>query len=139
MGIHDFPGIGLNPDFVETDIIIFKFDHPELSADEFIAKLKEKNVLALTTPAKDIRFVTHKDIDVKNTATKYLSGSAEIKRVFKEYLKKWCRNNKFRIKNHQQFISDTEDMFEMVHDRIIDELEHFYPLVRNVSNSQAVI
>lgn len=63
MEIHDFPGIGLNPDFVETDIIIFKFDHPELSADEFIAKLKEKNVLALATPAKDIRFVTHKDID----------------------------------------------------------------------------
>ena len=28
-----------------------------------IAKLKEKNVLALVTPAKDIRFVTHKDVD----------------------------------------------------------------------------
>jgi threonine aldolase len=63
LGIHTLPGIGLNPDLVETDIIIFKFDHDQLSADEFIAKLKEKNVLALVTPAKDIRFVTHKDID----------------------------------------------------------------------------
>jgi threonine aldolase len=61
--IQNFPGIGLNPDFVETDIIIFKFDHPEITADEFIVRLKEKNVLALATPAKDIRFVTHKDID----------------------------------------------------------------------------
>jgi threonine aldolase len=63
MGIHDLPGVALNPDHVETDIIIFKFDHPELTADEFITNLKEKNVLALVTPAKDIRFVTHKDVD----------------------------------------------------------------------------
>jgi threonine aldolase len=63
MGIHDLPGIGLNPDHVETDIIIFKFDHPELSAEEFITELGKKNILALVTPAKDIRFVTHKDVD----------------------------------------------------------------------------
>jgi len=61
--IHDLPGVSLNPDHVETDIIIFKFDHPLLSADGFITKLKDKNVLALVTPAKDIRFVTHKDVD----------------------------------------------------------------------------
>jgi len=63
MEIHDLPGIGLNPEYVETDIIIFKFDHPKLTADDLITKLKEKNVLALATPAKDIRFVTHKDVD----------------------------------------------------------------------------
>jgi threonine aldolase len=63
MEINDLPGINLNPEHVETDIIIFGFDHPEISTDEFIAKLKEKNVLALATPAKDIRFVTHKDVD----------------------------------------------------------------------------
>jgi threonine aldolase len=62
-GIHDLPGIDLNVEHVETDIIIFGFDHPGLSADEFIAKLKEKGVLALATPGKDIRFVTHKDVD----------------------------------------------------------------------------
>lgn len=62
-GIHDLPGIGLNPEHVETDIILFKFDHPRLTSDTFIAKLKERNILALATHAKDIRFVTHKDID----------------------------------------------------------------------------
>ncbi|MGD8539661.1 MAG: GntG family PLP-dependent aldolase [Candidatus Aminicenantes bacterium] len=61
--IHKLPGIGLNPEFVETDIIIFKFDHPKLSADDLISELKARDVLALATPAKDIRFVTHKDID----------------------------------------------------------------------------
>jgi threonine aldolase len=63
MGIHELPGIGLDPELVETDIIIFKFDHPKFSVDEFITKLKERDVLALATPAKDVRFVTHKDID----------------------------------------------------------------------------
>lgn len=63
MGIHDLPGIGLNLSHVETDIVIFRFDHQDLTAEEFITRLKEKKVLALVTPAKDIRFVTHKDID----------------------------------------------------------------------------
>jgi len=62
-GIYDLPGIDLNVEHVETDIIIFGFDHPGMSADEFIAKLEERGVLALVTPAKDIRFVTHKDVD----------------------------------------------------------------------------
>lgn len=62
-GIHDCPGIILNPDHVETDIVLFEFAHPRLSADEFIAALREMDVLALVTPAKAIRFVTHNDID----------------------------------------------------------------------------
>ena len=80
--------------------------------------------------------LTHSDIEVKNTATKYLSGSADLKRVFKGYLKKWSRNKELRIKDHEQFVKDTRDMFEMVQDRAIDETENFYPLVRSVTGSQ---
>ena len=80
--------------------------------------------------------LTHSDIEVKNTATKYLSGSADLKRVFKGYLKKWSRNKELRIKDHDQFVKDTRDMFEMVQDRAIDETENFYPLVRSVTGSQ---
>jgi succinate dehydrogenase flavin-adding protein (antitoxin of CptAB toxin-antitoxin module) len=83
--------------------------------------------------------LTHSDVDVKNTATKYLSGSADLKRVFKGYIKRWCHNNQLRIKDHEQFISDTKDMFEMVQERAIDESENFYPLVRDVATSQAVV
>lgn len=81
--------------------------------------------------------LTHSDADIKNTAGKFLSGSAEIKRVFKQYVKRWCRNKELRIKNHEQFIAETREMFEMIQDRIIDENEKFYPVVRKVNGEKS--
>ncbi|MBN1224261.1 MAG: threonine aldolase, partial [Candidatus Aminicenantes bacterium] len=63
LAIHDLPGITLNPDHVETDIIIFGFNHGRLSIPEFLGKLEERRVLALATSGARIRLVTHKDID----------------------------------------------------------------------------
>jgi len=63
LAIHDLPGIALNPDHVETDIIIFGFNHPRISIPEFLEKMNERKVLALGTSGGRIRFVTHKDID----------------------------------------------------------------------------
>lgn len=62
LAIAELPGITLNPEHVQTNIFLFGFKHPRLSVPEFLAKLKEKRVLALATTG-DIRFVTHKDID----------------------------------------------------------------------------
>ena len=59
--ISSIPGIRLDPADIETNIVIFGFDHPHYSIQEFLAKLKEKSVLALATTG-GIRFVTHKDV-----------------------------------------------------------------------------
>ncbi|MCK5903190.1 MAG: hypothetical protein KAG28_08560 [Cocleimonas sp.] len=69
----------------------------------------------------------HNDADIKNTARDFMSGSVEIKRVIAQYTKRWCKKGTLRIKNHEQFISDTEDIFELVWKRIINESEHLYP------------
>ena len=61
-GIAGLPGIQLDPGDIETNIVIFGFDHPRYSIPEFLAKLKENAVLALATTG-GIRFVTHKDVD----------------------------------------------------------------------------
>jgi threonine aldolase len=60
--IAGMPGIELRPADVETNIIIFGFSHPRLSAFSFLDEMRKRNVLALAT-AGGIRFVTHKDID----------------------------------------------------------------------------
>ncbi len=80
--------------------------------------------------------LTHNDQKVKNTAENFLSGSAEIKRVFKQYTKRWCHNHKLRIKDHDRFVKETNEMFEMIQVRIISETEKFYPVVRNVYGEQ---
>ena len=76
--------------------------------------------------------LVHSDKDIQNTAKRFLSGSGEIKRVFKQYQKRWCRYNKLYINDHDAFMKDSEDMFEMIFKRIVDEAEHLYPAVRGV-------
>jgi len=60
--IAGLPGIILNPENIQTNIIIFGFNHSKLSISEFLTLLKENRVLALPVSG-GIRFVTHKDID----------------------------------------------------------------------------
>jgi len=80
--------------------------------------------------------LTHQDHNIKQTAENFLSGSAELKRVFKQYLKRWCHNKNLRIKNHEQFVKETDEIFTMIQDRIISETEKFYPVVRTVYGKQ---
>ncbi len=59
--IQDLPGVKLDAESIETNIVIFGFEHPKLSTADFLARLKEKGVLALALGV-GIRFVTHKDV-----------------------------------------------------------------------------
>jgi threonine aldolase len=60
-GISGLAGIRLDPETVETDIVIFGFEHPRLSCAALLDKMKEKGILALAV-AGGIRMVTHKDV-----------------------------------------------------------------------------
>jgi hypothetical protein len=82
------------------------------------------------------QLLTHNDSHVKETASKFLSGSAEIKHVLKTYLKHWCRNKNLRIKDHDKFVKESTDIFNLVNDRITDEIENFYPMIRNLEDIQ---
>lgn len=53
-------GISLDPNDVETNIVIFR---TEFEAPEFVALLKEQGVLASALNASTVRFVTHHDVD----------------------------------------------------------------------------
>jgi len=60
--ISEFSAVKLDPDDVETDIVIFGFEHPEISVSDFLDRLKSKGILALTVP-QGIRMVTNKEVD----------------------------------------------------------------------------
>ena len=64
--IAELPGIRLDPEMIQTNIVIFRFDHPKYSASDFLSRLKEHSILALSTLSGDIRFVTHKDVGDKD-------------------------------------------------------------------------
>ena len=97
-----------------------------------------KNHLELTDNHLYSRLLTAGDQRIKNAASRFMGGSKEIKRIFGDYLKKWCklRQRELVIKQYDQFMAETEEMFQMVLDRIQDETEHLYPLVRKVTGDQ---
>jgi threonine aldolase len=61
LAIHGLPGITIDPADIQTNILFFDFRHARLGVADFLGKLKEKGVLALSLPG-GIRFVTHKDV-----------------------------------------------------------------------------
>lgn len=70
------------------------------------------------------------DQESKNVANLFLSGASEIRRLFDKYLRKWCKKGGLRVGQHDKFVQETEEMLELVLNRIEDETEKLYPLVR---------
>lgn len=97
---------------------------------EYVDKVREH--LDLEERELYQQLLAHKDNKVCNTARLFLSGSGEIKRVFNQYLKRWCKNKALSIRDHTQFVKETREMFELVLRRIEDEVEHLYPTAREV-------
>jgi len=72
-GISGLPGVKIDPQSVETDIIIFGFDHPAVSVPAMLEKMKERGILALAVSG-GIRMVTHKDV-----------GDEDVERAIKAF------------------------------------------------------
>jgi hypothetical protein len=104
---------------------------------EYTAKVKEHIELV----DRDLcgKLISCPDQSIKNTADRFLSGSTEIKRIFNRYLKDWCNESgrRLMIRDHAEFLSETEQMFALVLDRIQRETEHLYPLIRKVDEKVA--
>lgn len=78
----------------------------------------------------------NKSHDANNVANNFMSGSQEIKRIMKSYVRKWCNKSKKELSiggHHDDFLKETDEMFEMVLNRVQDEMEHLYPMVRKIS------
>jgi hypothetical protein len=78
--------------------------------------------------------LTNSDTKVNNTARMFMSGSREIKLIFAKYTKTWCEKRKhaLQISDHDKFYEETSKMFELILNRIQDETERLYPLIREI-------
>lgn len=72
------------------------------------------------------------DNKINNTARQFMDGSHEIRRIFSQYMKKWCekRRQALHIADHDDFYDETRAIFDLVLNRIQDETERLYPLIR---------
>lgn len=84
------------------------------------------------------KLLTHGEQRTRNTAQRFIGGSKEIKRIFGDYLKRWCslKKQQLVVKEHDKFQKETEEMFEIVLNRLQDETERLYPLIREVTGDE---
>lgn len=94
-----------------------------------------KDHLAVTDSAMYSKLLGAGDQKMSNLANRFMGGSREINRIFSAYLKRWCklRSQQLVIKEYDAFIADTQEMFDMVLERIQNETEYLYPAVRKVT------
>jgi threonine aldolase len=82
--IRSSPGLKLDPDIVDTNIVIFELD-PELgTAAAFSARLRDEGVLMNATAPQRLRAVTHLDVsrqDVQNAAAILQDAVAALQAV----------------------------------------------------------
>jgi succinate dehydrogenase flavin-adding protein (antitoxin of CptAB toxin-antitoxin module) len=108
----------------------------QVTCDLFFRFVDEvKNHLELMDKGMYAQLLTHHDRQVRNTADRFMGGSKEIKRIFAAYLKKWCRprTKELAVREYDQFKAETDEMFELVLNRIQAEQENLYPMIRTVT------
>ena len=100
-----------------------------------------KDHLAVTDSAMYSKLLGSGDQKMSNVANRFMGGSREINRIFSAYLKRWCKvkSKTLVIREYDAFMRDTEEMFDMVLDRIQNETEHLYPAVQQVTGDQQAV
>lgn len=68
-GLAETEGIRIDPEKVQTNILVFDIAGTGLSTIEFSAKLKERGVLANGINQREMRMVTHKDVNRSDVET----------------------------------------------------------------------
>jgi len=81
--------------------------------------------------------LTHKDKEINSLANEFLNSSVDFKRKLKSYIKHWCHNKSLRIKNHDEFLDKSHELFSIMQDRIIDVTENLYPLVKKINSEKS--
>ncbi len=75
------------------------------------------------------------DNDTRNTANRFMSGSQELKRLLDKHMKHWAnaKRDQLNIDHHIPFVRETEELTGLMLDRLQDETENLYPLIRKIT------
>ena len=108
----------------------------QITCDLFFRYIEQvKARLVTTDSALYSELLATSDQRSRNLANRFMGGSREINRIFSTYTKKWCKmsTRQLYIKRYDEFMAETEEMFQMVLDRLQDETEHLYPALRRAA------
>lgn len=79
--------------------------------------------------------LTHEDHNIQKMARNFMSGSQEIRRIITTYKKDWCprkKSGELSIADYDKFLQESEELFDLILERIQNETEKLYPMVREL-------
>jgi threonine aldolase len=69
LGLKEIEGVSINPEHVETNIVIFDIAETGMTATQVRDEIKKKGVLILPVGKTQIRLVTHLDVSSEEIET----------------------------------------------------------------------
>ncbi|MDH5473373.1 MAG: hypothetical protein OEY87_01095 [Gammaproteobacteria bacterium] len=76
----------------------------------------------------------HHNPDISNIALTFHTTAKNIKKQFTNYVKLWCHAIK-ENKDHAKFVAESNEIFELIKERVRYESQEVFPLVEKHFNS----
>ena len=116
-------------------IISVLVEHPQLRANpvfcELLSRFVENVKGHLQHEEREVysELLTHPNRKLKDAASRFMSNTNELKKIFNTYIKQWCSPAIDNSKD-ELFKNETKDMFRLIKERIQMEKEELFPLVK---------
>ena len=96
---------------------------------ELLNRFREKLDEHLKHEARSIypELLNHDDKNIKMVAKDFVSNTHELERILTKYVKRWCHC--INTDNHEEFESETIEIFRLINDRIQMEEKHLFPIL----------
>jgi threonine aldolase len=78
-GLRAIPGVRLDPETVDTNLVYFHLEPGRLTATELVERLRVRGILVLDTGPRSIRAVTHLDVTAADVQQAIDAVAAELK------------------------------------------------------------
>ncbi|MDH5613219.1 MAG: hemerythrin domain-containing protein [Gammaproteobacteria bacterium] len=96
---------------------------------ELLQRFRDKLDIHLKHEARSIypELLNHDDKKIKKIAKDFLSNTHELERILSKYVKRWCHH--ITTENHEEFESETMQVFRLVNERIQMEETYLFSIV----------
>ena len=116
----------------------------EITCDLFMRySSKVKNHLELEDKSLYGVLLSHPQRSMNTLGNRFVEGSREINRIFDSYVRRWCTKTVgsttgtgLKIFNHDMFVNETKEMFQLIAERTLAEVEELYPAIRAIESEK---
>lgn len=116
------------------DLLSVLVEHPQLQTNPYVCRLvtqfNEKVWMHLVFEDKTLYadLLGHADPEVVAVAARFRDSARELRHRFSQYAKHWC-HTETADRNHEAFVAESREMFDLIRARIRSENEEIFPLV----------